>query len=284
MYKGESEYKLEQLSKEEMVKHIKHLEEKQEMQEKFILNISHDLRSPLNVIMSINQMVEIMNRNLDKEIKANEYLKMLKRNSYKMLKLIDNLIDVTRLEKNYFKIHKKNIEIVSFIEDTIESIDRYAKQKNLTLVFDTNKEECIVAVDPQALDRICINLISNAMKFSESGSSIYINLIIHSKSVKIKVIDQGIGISDKDKARIFNRFTQGNSNNEYKGSGIGLDLVKSLVELHNGIVTVDSKIGEGATFTVIIPNKKTDNEEYSFSKNTDKVQLLEIEFSDIYLK
>lgn len=285
MVQNKFKHKISELSKEEMISLIENLEDKQEMQEKFILNISHDLRSPLNVIMSVNQMLECIKKNEDVGYnnKEKEYLKMLKRNSYKILKLIDNLIDVTRLEKNYFKIEKKNIEIVNFLEDTIGSIDKYAKQKDITLIFDTNKEECIVGVDPQALDRICINLISNAIKFSPSGSFIYVTLMIDDEYIKISIMDNGIGISEEDQKRIFNRFDQGNAKNEHKGSGIGLDLVKSLVELHNGKVILKSKLGKGSTFIVVLPNIKLEKEEVRFEEHSDKVQLLEIEFSDIYL-
>lgn len=285
MVQNKFKHKVNELSKEDMISLIENLEVKQEMQEKFILNISHDLRSPLNVIMSINQMLECIKKNKDVNYndKEKEYLKMLKRNSYKMLKLIDNLIDVTRLEKNYFKMDKKNIEIVNFLEDTIGSIDKYARQKDITLIFDTNKEECIVGLDPQALDRICINLISNAIKFSPSGNYIYVTLMIDDENIKISVMDNGIGVSEEDQKKIFNRFNQGNGKSEHKGSGIGLDLVKSLVELHNGKVILKSKLGEGATFTVVLPNIKLEKEEVRFEEHSDKVQLLEIEFSDIYL-
>ncbi len=285
MVQNKFKHKVNELSKEDMISLIENLEVKQEMQEKFILNISHDLRSPLNVIMSINQMLECIKKNKDVNYndKEKEYLKMLKRNSYKMLKLIDNLIDVTRLEKNYFKMDKKNIEIVNFLEDTIGSIDKYARQKDITLIFDTNKEECIVGVDPQALDRICINLISNAIKFSPSGNYIYVTLMIDDENIKISVMDNGIGVSEEDQKKIFNRFDQGNGKSEHKGSGIGLDLVKSLVELHNGKVILKSKLGEGSTFTVVLPNIKLEKEEVKFEEHSDKVQLLEIEFSDIYL-
>ncbi|GAA0071219.1 hypothetical protein UT300003_27430 [Clostridium sardiniense] len=285
MVQNKFKHKVNELSREEMISLIENLKGKQEMQEKFILNISHDLRSPLNVIMSINQMLECVKKNecSNYNDKEKEYLKMLKRNSYKMLKLIDNLIDVTRLEKNYFKMNKKNIEIVNFLEDTIGSIDKYAKQKDITLIFDTNKEECIVAVDPQSLDRICINLISNAIKFSPSGSYIYVTLMIDDEYIKISVMDNGIGVSEEEQKKIFDRFDRGNEKSEYKGSGIGLDLVKSLVGLHNGKVSLKSKLGEGSTFTVMLPNIKLEKEEVKFEEHSDKVQLLEIEFSDIYL-
>ena len=200
-----------------------------------------------------------------------------------MLKLIDNLIDITRLENKYFKINKENIEIVNFIETVMGSIDKYAKQKDITLIFDTNKEECIVGVDPQALDRMCINLISNAIKFSPIGSFIYVTLMIDDKDVKISVADNGLGISKEDQKKIFERFNQGSKKNKHNGSGIGLDLVKSLVKLHDGRITLKSELNKGSNFTIILPNTKLEKEEVKFKDERDRVQLLEIEFSDIYI-
>ncbi|MEG0855855.1 MAG: HAMP domain-containing sensor histidine kinase [Terrisporobacter sp.] len=280
-YANKSDY--ENLSKDEMLELICDLKIKEEKLEKFISNISHDLRSPLNVIMSIYQMLEsIKDENV--ETKEKEYLEMLKRNSYKMLKLIDNLIDVTRLEKNFFSIKKKNIEIVNFMENTIASIDKYAKQKDMTLVFDTNKEECITAIDPEAFDRIFINLLSNAIKFSKSGDCIYVTLMIDDINIKVSVVDNGVGISTEDQKSIFNRFTQAmKTKTEYKGSGIGLDLVKSLVELHDGYITLKSEVSKGSDFTVVIPRSKLEKEEEKIDETSNNVQLLEIEFSDIYL-
>lgn len=278
-------YKLSELSKEEMILLIEKLQRKQELQENFMMNISHDLRSPLNVIMSANYMLEcIQNReNTNCNNKEKEYLNIMKRNTYKMLKLIDNLIDITRIENKYFKINKENIEVVNFIENTMTSIDKYAKQKNITLIFDTNKEECVIGVDPQALDRICINLISNAIKFSPIGSFIYVTLMIDDKNVKISVVDNGIGISKEDQKKIFERFNQGSKKSRYNGSGIGLDLVKSLVKLHDGKITLKSEINKGSDFTIILPNRKLEKEEVKFKDERDRVQLLEIEFSDIYI-
>lgn len=280
-FTNKSDY--ENLSKDEMLDLICDLKDREEKLERFISNISHDLRSPLNVIMSIYQMLEAMKAE-SMNVKEKEYLNMLKRNSYKMLKLIDNLIDVSKLDRNYFNINKKNIELVSFLENTIASIDKYAKQKDITLVFDTNKEECIIAVDPDAFDRIFINLLSNAIKFSNSGECIYITLMVDNKNVKISVVDNGIGIAKEDQENIFNRFTQTTkAKTEYKGSGIGLDLVKSLVNLHDGMITLKSEVLKGSDFTVIIPNTKLEKEENKVEHSSNNVQLLEIEFSDIYL-
>ncbi len=285
MIKSNLKSKINKLSKEEMILLIEKLQEKQEIQENFMMNISHDLRSILNIIMSANYMLEcIKNReNINCDNKEKEYLNIVKRNTYKMLKLIDNLIDITRLENKYFKINKENIEIVNFIETVMGSIDKYAKQKDITLIFDTNKEECIVGVDPQALDRICINLISNAIKFSPIGSFIYVTLMIDDKDVKISVADNGLGISKEDQKKIFERFNQGSKKNKHNGSGIGLDLVKSLVKLHDGRITLKSELNKGSNFTIILPNTKLEKEEVKFKDERDRVQLLEIEFSDIYI-
>lgn len=285
MMKNNLKSKINELSKEEMILLIEKLQEKQEIQENFMMNISHDLRSILNIIMSANHMLECIKdrENVNCNSKEREYLSIMKRNSYKMLKLIDNLIDITRLENRYFKINKENIEIVSFLENTMGSIDKYAKQKDITLIFDTNKEECIVSVDPQALDRICINIISNAIKFSPIGSFIYVTLMIDDENVKISIVDNGLGISKDDQKKIFERFNQGSKKSEYNGSGIGLDLVKSLVELHNGKITLKSELNKGSDFTVILPNTRLEKEEVKFNDERDKVQLLEIEFSDIYV-
>ena len=285
MIKSNLKSKINKLSKEEMILLIEKLQEKQEIQENFMMNISHDLRSILNIIMSANYMLEcIKNReNINCDNKEKEYLNIVKRNTYKMLKLIDNLIDITRLENKYFKINKENREIVNFIETVMGSIDKYAKQKDITLIFDTNKEECIVGVDPQALDRICINLISNAIKFSPIGSFIYVTLMIDDKDVKISVADNGLGISKEDQKKIFERFNQGSKKNKHNGSGIGLDLVKSLVKLHDGRITLKSELNKGSNFTIILPNTKLEKEEVKFKDERDRVQLLEIEFSDIYI-
>ena len=95
-----------------------------------------------------------------------EHMEIIKRNGYKILKLINNLIDTTKLEKKHYNIKRENLDIINLIEWNVSSIDKYAKQKNIALVFDTNVEECVMAIDPEAIDRIIMNLISNAIKFS----------------------------------------------------------------------------------------------------------------------
>lgn len=261
------------------------LQEKNTKQEELLLNISHDMRAHLNVILSIMQCIECGNVNIEDK-KAIEYMKIVKRNSLKMLKLINNLIDTTRLENNYYVLNKKNIDIVSMIEGTISCIDRYAKQKNIQLIFDTNEEECIIAADPEVIDRIVMNLISNAIKFSSEDKNVYIDLYISEKEVEIIVTDEGVGISKEDQKKIFDRFYQisKKKSNENSGSGIGLDLVNYLVKTHDGKIDIVSEEGEGSSFIVKLPiTIVKENNIITDRGNSDKIQMLEIEFSDIYL-
>ena len=275
--------KLMELSKEELIDEYLKLRNKKELQEDFILNISHDLRSPLNVILSILQCYKYSINNPDKII---EYLDSIKRNGYKILKLINNLIDSTKLDRDYYKLTKENVDIISLVEWNISNIDKYAHQKNISLVFDTNVEDCVMAVDIEAIDRIIVNLLSNAVKFSPNGSCIYINALKNNNSITISVRDQGIGIPLDEQKDIFNRFVQStkNNKNEYSGSGIGLDLVRRLVEAHEGTIELESEENHGSEFRVKLPIVTLeDNSNTSYLHAKDKVEVLEVEFSDIYL-
>lgn len=279
---------LSKLSKEELVDKLINVEKSKRAQEDFILNISHDLRSPLNIILSILQCYKSEYAGVKQEGKLKEHMDIIKRNGYKILKLIDNLIDVTKLEQTHYKLEKQNIDIINLIEWNIASIDKYAKQKDISLVFDTNTEECVMAVDPSAIDRIIMNLLSNAIKFSPQGSSIYINTWEKNGNLEISVKDEGIGIPLDEQKNIFNRFAQSskNKNNEYCGSGIGLDLVRYLTELHDGTIELISEENKGSEFIINIPIVKNDAvnpENRDLMYNRNKVDLLEIEFSDIYL-
>ena len=285
MLKVEKNSQYDNMTRDELLGTISELNNKIAMNEEFLLNISHDLRSPINVILSIVQFLENIHRdNTDSKVK--EYRDLIKRNCFKIIKLIDNLIDTTKLEGNFYNLNMKNIEVISMIEAIVTSIDEYAEQKKIQLVFDTNVEECVSAVDPQALDRIMMNLLSNAIKFSPIETHIFIDLFVDKQYIKISVRDEGPGIAKEEQNVIFDRFVQSSHNKreEFAGSGIGLDLVNYLTRAHGGTVELKSEEGIGSEFTVKIPVKLIEDEEVDFNLlRKDKVQQLEIEFSDIYL-
>lgn len=248
--------------------------------DQYLLNIIHDLRSHLNVITSAAQFME-HNYKDDKNLK---YIEIIKRNSFKMLKLINNLIDSNKIKNNYYKLNKKNIDIVPMIENTISCIEKFASERNINLIFDTNEEECIMAIDPEAIDRVVMNLLSNAIKFSNENSNIYINLVVKDKEIELSFKDEGCGISKEEKERIFDRFYQGKNNDNIEGSGIGLNLCMLFVKAHDGKIFLESEINKGSIFTVILPRKIEDHIETVKEEGNliNKNQAVEIEFSDTY--
>lgn len=248
--------------------------------DQFLLNIIHDLRSYLNVITSAAQFME-HNYKDDKSLK---YIEIIKRNSFKMLKLINNLIDSNKIKNNYYKLNKKNIDIVPMLENTISCVEKFASERNIRLVFDTNEEECIMAIDPEAIDRVVMNLLSNAIKFSNENSEIYINLLVKDKEIELSFKDEGCGISKEEKERVFERFYQGKNNDNIEGSGIGLNLCMLFVKAHGGKLLLESEINKGSIFTVILPRKIEENIETikEGSNLINKNQEIEIEFSDTY--
>ncbi|MBE6046902.1 MAG: HAMP domain-containing histidine kinase [Clostridium sp.] len=280
---------IDSLSKAELIKVVQDLRKRGNLQEEFLLNISHDLRSPINVILSILQCFKYEDESDVNKIDASkrkEYRDIMRRNSLKIVKLIDNLIDVSKLEKNYFTLNKYNVEIINLIESTVTSIEKYAEQKNINIIFDTNMEECMCAVDPEAIDRIMMNLLSNAIKFSEANKNILVNVTVNEETINISVKDSGMGIKKEDQKIIFNRFIQAKSGekSEFKGSGIGLDLVSYLCRAHGGDIKLVSNYGEGSNFIVTLPRVlvEVDNNDCMF-KRRSRIEQLEVEFSDIYL-
>lgn len=275
---------LSSLSKESIIERYMDLYENKAAQEDFILNISHDLRSPLSVILGILQCY----KNEYNEPKIKEHMDTIKRNCYKILKLINNIIDSTKLQQKHFKINRQNIDIINLIEWNISAIDKYAKMKKISLVFDTNVEECIISVDISSFDRIIMNLISNAIKFSPENSCIFINTWKEKDFITISVRDEGMGIPENEQKLIFNRFIQStkNNKNEYSGSGIGLDLVSNLVKAHGGTIELTSKEGIGSEFRIKMPIVKVADDSNEITHSGDfnsKVDIFEVEFSDIYV-
>lgn len=255
----------------------------------FFSNISHELRTPLNVILSALQVLALEEeKDKCKEVveRRKRYSKIMKQNCYRLLRLINNLIDISKIDSGYMMPHLQNYNIVSVVEDITLSVAEYIEGKGIKFVFDTNVEEKIIACDPDNIERIMMNLLSNAVKFTSTGDQISVDLIDEGDSIQISVKDTGIGIPEDKFQIIFERFRQVDNSlsKNQEGSGIGLSLVKSLVELHGGSINVKSRLGEGSEFIIKLPAKKNDDLE-AFENNMiyqDNAERICIEFSDIY--
>lgn len=244
----------------------------------FISNISHELRTPVAVISSSNQLLRKINNNTNDNI--DNTLDIIDQNANRLIRLINNIIDIAKIDSGFGDLNLKNIDVITLIEDTVLSVIPYAISKDLEIVFDTTAEELIMAVDSEKIERIVLNLLSNAIKFSKSNSKILANIVVKDKLLIFIVKDFGIGIDDKNLSKIFDKFTQiDDSFTKYnEGSGIGLSIVKSFVDLHGGTISVDSKINKGSTFKVSIPIKII--EEFDTASG-DSLSNVNIELSDI---
>lgn len=257
----------------------------------FLANMSHELRTPINVIYSGIQLFE-KNANSSLNINSstnNNHLKGMKQNCLRLLRIVNNLIDITKIESNFMDMHTENQNIVGIVEDITLSVVEYAKSMNIYIQFDTDIEEKIMALDADKIERIFLNLLANAIKFTESGGYIFVNVYDRGNSVVITVRDSGIGIPSNKINKIFDRFMQvEDSLMKNEGSGIGLSIVKSFVEMHNGKITVSSEVGVGSEFSIEFPTEvicQSCYKEYETQKmNENYIQMFNVEFSDIYSK
>lgn len=224
----------------------------------FFINISHDLKAPLNVIYSSEQLLEkqITSQNIN-YTKAEKYINSIKLNSIRLTRLLNNVLDISKIDAAKYSVNLKNLDLVTTVEGISDSLVDFMGSKNITLSFDTDFEEKILALDEEKLERIILNLLSNALKFTPEGGSISIKLYEDELNVFVSVKDTGIGMDEKTQKNIFDRFVQGEvaPSTNMSGSGIGLSLVKSLMLLHGGDVTIESKLGEGSNFILIFPKK-----------------------------
>jgi len=206
-------------------------------------------------------------------------------NCYRLLRIINNLIDITRIDGGFLNLELRNHNIVSLVEEITLSVVEYTKSKNINLIFDTEIEEKIIACDADKIERVLLNLLSNAIKFSNSNGTIEVNIFDKQDYVAISVKDNGIGIPQEMKNKIFERFSQVDSSftRRTEGSGIGLSLVKSLVELHKGKIEVKSEVNKGSEFIITLPVGIVEGEcNNQIATNQPNVERLQIEFSDIY--
>lgn len=257
----------------------------------FFSNISHELRTPLNVILCAIQLME-MNLDIGDFAMSKGFVKKnitsIKQNSLRLLRLVNNLIDITKIDVQAFEINLCNQDIVYAVKEIVLSVADFVTNKGLKLVFHSDINEKIMAFDEEKLERIVLNLLSNAIKFSPLGESIYVDLIDNGDHICIRVKDKGIGIPHDCQQDIFQRFYQISPIHTRlrEGSGIGLNLVKSLVELHQGTITLESEYGKGATFIVMLPAvllPEEAAEKDSLKDRQARIENVQLEFSDIYL-
>lgn len=283
----------------------------------FFSNISHELKTPLNLIFSTVQMLNLYFEKINettgnkiyeesvRSISGNElgdigkdesrisldvtkiesYVDIIEQNTYRLIRLVDNLIDVTRIDSGSMEIELNNNNIVEIVEDITLVAAKYMDKIDRNIIFDTNKEDIITAVDQDKIERIVLNLISNAIKSTEKGDTIKVEVLNKLDKVEIVVKDTGKGIAKEKQELIFERFRQADELyiRNHEGSGIGLSIVRSLIEMHGGEIKLNSNLGEGTEVIVTLPIKILEGNirEQRIFKESKEIKV-RIEFSDIY--
>lgn len=219
----------------------------------FLANMSHELRTPLNSIIGFSELME-MNTSLDN--KQKHYLENVLTSGKFLLNLINDILDLSKVEAGKIELVIEKIDVPSFLDETLTLIKEKASKNHLILKKDFDPTLSYIKADQQRLKQILFNLLSNAIKFSKpGGGTITITTKKEGDTAKFSVSDTGIGISDENMDKLFSEFEQLDSGitKKYGGTGLGLAITKKLIELHGGRITVESRYGEGSTFTFYLP-------------------------------
>ena len=227
------------------------LAEMDRMKSSFFANISHELRTPLTLILS---PVEDMLRNENLPQRLQTQLIFVRDNSYRLLNLVNDLLDVMRLEEGMTRLESVPIDLNSLVGNVVGGMQHYADQQNVSLKVDTPSRLSVLG-DRRAAEKIAINLINNAIKFTPAGGEVSIKFVKQGEFGQMIIHDTGPGIEKVNFEMIFDRFKQvdSSSTRKHQGTGLGLALVKELVELQGGKVGVESELGDGAIFKVSLP-------------------------------
>lgn len=217
----------------------------------FFTDVSHELRTPLTLITG--PLDFILNTETLPE-RLRESLGMIRKNSERMQRLVGQILDFSKIQDQKMILRIQHTDIVRFTQGIVEYFTGLARERNITLYFTSELADCYVWMDEDKIEKVIFNLLSNAFKYTPDHKRIQVNITETQHTVCIRIMDQGVGIPKEKQESIFNRFEnfiQKRPNNS-TSSGIGLSLAKELTELHQGRISVESKIGEGSTFTIIL--------------------------------
>lgn len=255
-------------SRETLRSQYERLGELDEAKTRFFANISHELRTPLTIMLGITEKLGTTIRPDEQDEKVPEMVRLLGHNGLRLMKLIDDLLDLVRFDTGHADLSFQPTPVKAHFEGLMKSLRHLSEQDNVALLWTCESESPAVLLDRDKFDKIVLNLVINAIKFTPSGGTIDVDLKIAKGKLKLSVKDTGVGIPQENLERIFDRFWQvdTSSTRKFQGSGIGLALVRSVAESLGGEVGATSKVGIGTHFTVRFPVKKA--EESAITEDT----------------
>lgn len=275
---------------ENISNNIKEIKEIEILRAQFFANLSHELKTPINIIFSTFQLLNLKKeQSLQGFLESYEkYDKTIKQNCFRLIRLINNLVDLTKIDSGFIATNFHNYNIVNLVENICMSVVPYLENKNINLTFDTLIEDIHIKCDSDYIERIILNALSNSIKFSKDNGNILVFIDYDEDYVAIKITDDGVGIEPDKITSVFEPFIQGDKSltRKKEGSGIGLSLVKFLVELHDGFVFFNPDIRVGSELVIKLPNVILPDEDIDITnfnaKENNTLSKINIEFSDIY--
>lgn len=265
------------------------IENNQKNNDEMFINASHELNTPLNIIYGAAQLIELYmsNENSKNVDKINSSIDSIKQNSLRIMKVVKNILDLQKNEIGLFRLDYNYINIVEVVEEVVQCVSEKLRDKQLQFIFDTNSEEKFLMADTENIERVLLNILSNAVKYSNPGGKILVNVSVRDYFVEIAVMDNGVGIEKKYLDNIFNSFVKADKllSRRAEGLGLGLKISKAIMEAHGGSIEVLSKPNKGSTFIIKLPCKKRDTIYTLYPKkviNYDGLKdMINIEFSDM---
>jgi two-component system phosphate regulon sensor histidine kinase PhoR len=229
---------------------LRHLER---IRQDFVANVSHELRTPISSIKGYAET--LLDGAIEDEKNAHDFLEIICRDSDRLAKLIDDLLDLSRIESGKLRMVFLPTDLTDVVKRTLSIVENPAKTKAVSIKMESSQNLPKVLADETRLSQVIINLLDNAIKYTPEQGTIIISMHASDKFVQVDISDTGIGIPEKDLARVFERFYRVDKarSRDLGGTGLGLSIVKHIVQAHEGEVWVKSRIGQGSTFSFMIP-------------------------------
>lgn len=272
------EFKSTQLEKE-----LNRIKEKNKFKTEFLSNVAYDIKKPINKIFETNNNL-IENKGKYNSENINNHTRLVKQNCYRLIRLLSNVEYVSRIDNGTCTLELRKCDIVKLVENIVKISKTYTDKKGIDISFKSEVNKKILSLDIDKVEKIILNILSNAIKFTDTGGKIDINLYMHNEQVCISIKDTGIGIP-KDKTEvIFENFEQLDTtlSRGCEGTGMGLSVVKKLANLNNIKINVESELNKGSEFIITLPNNIV-SKNIKLQDKFAQDEKIDIEFSDIYL-
>lgn len=274
---------------EQRTDQLNHAMELEKVRSAFFSNVSHELRTPLNLIYSAEQMQRMIYGEENIQNKKKELIRyngIIQKNCYRLIRMIENMIDITEVDAGQHRMSLKRHDIVKLVGEVAWATSKHIEERNIQLHFHSDMENKVIACDAEKIERILLNLLSNAVKFTPAGGRIQVGIAETENSILLNVKDTGIGIPLEMKESVFDKFVKVDKSISRlrEGSGIGLAIVKAFVTLHKGNIEIISQEGQGSNFIIELPSDliPCEIEGISVQRDYQCYEKVKMEFSDLY--